>query len=86
MKSEYDFTHAKQGALSPLPAGKKRITIRLDADVVDHFKKQVEEAGGGNYQGLINQALQDHIKGKDMADIVRSAVHDAVVHELKEVA
>ncbi len=86
MKNEYDFSNAKQGALSPLPVGKKRITIRLDTDVIEYFKNQVEEAGGGNYQGLINQALQDHIKGKDMADIVRSAVHDAVIHELKKAA
>lgn len=83
---EFDFSKAKKGAVSPLPATKQRITIRLDADVVEHFKKQVEEAGGGNYQALINQALQDHIKGKDMADILRSAVHDAVVHELREAA
>lgn len=86
MKKEYDFSNAKKGALSPLPVGKKRITIRLDANVVEYFKLQVEEAGGGNYQALINQALQDHINGKDMADVVRSAVHDAVIHELREVA
>ena len=61
MKDEYDFSHGKRGALDPLPAGKVRITIRLDEDVVDWFRKQVDERGGGNYQTLINQALREHI-------------------------
>jgi metal-responsive CopG/Arc/MetJ family transcriptional regulator len=39
-----------------------RITIRLDADVIEHFKEQVREHGGGNYQTLINKALQEHIQ------------------------
>jgi uncharacterized protein (DUF4415 family) len=30
----------------------------LDTDVVDWFKAQVNEAGGGNYQSLINEALK----------------------------
>ena len=45
-----------------MPAGKTRITIRLDDDVIEWFKEQVEEAGGGNYQSLINAALREHIK------------------------
>jgi uncharacterized protein (DUF4415 family) len=38
-----------------MPQGKTRITIRLDNDVLDWFKEQVNVAGGGNYQTLINQ-------------------------------
>jgi uncharacterized protein (DUF4415 family) len=38
-----------------------RITIRLDDDVIDWFRDQVEKAGGGNYQSLINDALRDHM-------------------------
>jgi len=44
-----------------MPPGKTRITIRLDNDVVEWFRNQVEAAGRGNYQTLINQALQEHI-------------------------
>jgi uncharacterized protein (DUF4415 family) len=43
------------------PPGKARITIRLDQDVIDWFKGQVHEAGGGNYQTLINRALREYM-------------------------
>jgi uncharacterized protein (DUF4415 family) len=61
MKREYDFSKAKRGAVMPVPKGKTRITIRLDDDVIEWFRDQVERAGGGNYQSLINDALRDHM-------------------------
>jgi uncharacterized protein (DUF4415 family) len=45
----------------PVSKGKTRITIRLDKDVIAWFRNQVERAGGGNYQSLINEALREHI-------------------------
>ncbi|MBX7062391.1 MAG: BrnA antitoxin family protein [Pyrinomonadaceae bacterium] len=39
---------------------KSRITIYLDADIVDHFKKQTKNGSVG-YQTLINQALREKI-------------------------
>jgi uncharacterized protein (DUF4415 family) len=62
MRKEYDFSKAKRRAAIAAPRGKARITIRLDEEVLDWFKAQVEVAGGGNYQTLINAALVDHIK------------------------
>ena len=61
MKKEYDFSKGKRGAVVPVPKGKTRITIRIDDDILDWFRSQVEEAGGGNYQTLINDALRDYI-------------------------
>ena len=61
MKKEYDFSKGKRGAVVPVPKGKTRITIRIDDDILDWFRSQVEEAGGGNYQTLINNALRDYI-------------------------
>ena len=61
MKSEYDFSKAKRGPVLPVPKGKTRITIRLDGDVIAWFRRQVEDAGGGNYQSLINDALRQYI-------------------------
>ena len=61
MKNEYDFSRGKRGAVVPAPTGKTRITIRLDTDMVEWFQQQVETAGGGNYQTLINQALREHL-------------------------
>jgi uncharacterized protein (DUF4415 family) len=61
MRKHYDFSKAKRGAVVAVPKGKSRITIRLDDEIIDWFKMQVEEAGGGNYQSLINAALREHI-------------------------
>ncbi len=60
---EYDFDRAERGAKSW--PGKTRITIRIDTDVLNWFREQVHEAGGGNYQTLINEALRDYIRYRD---------------------
>lgn len=62
VKGEYDFSRAKRGAVIQVPRGKTRITIRLDDDLLDWFREQVDRAGGGNYQTLINDALRQHIR------------------------
>jgi uncharacterized protein (DUF4415 family) len=65
MKATYDFRKARRGAVTPSPAGKVRITIRLDKDVVQWFKSQVKAAGGGNYQTLLNNALRQFIAQRE---------------------
>ena len=62
MKKEYDFSKGKRGAVLPVPTGKTRVTIRLDDDLLDWFRDQVDKAGGGNYQSLINHALRDFME------------------------
>lgn len=62
MKSEYDFSHGERGLIVPVPSGQTRITLRLDDDITEWFKAQVEAAGGGSYQELINDALRQHIR------------------------
>ena len=61
MKKEYNFSKGKRGAVVPAPKGKTRITIRIDDDILEWFRGQVDAAGGGNYQTLINNALREHI-------------------------
>ncbi len=58
MRKQYDFSQSKASPFSNAAKGKTRITIRLDEDIVAWFKQQVDEAGGGNYQTLINSALR----------------------------
>ena len=58
----YDFSRGRRGAVLPLPPGKERITIRLDTDILEHFREAVDRAGGGNYQTLINNALREYIE------------------------
>jgi uncharacterized protein (DUF4415 family) len=61
-KREYNFSRGSRGPIISVPKGKTRITIRLDNDVLDWFREQVDRAGGGNYQTLINDALLDHMQ------------------------
>ena len=60
-----DFSKARRGAIVKPDPNKIRITIRLDGDIIEHFKKQVHDAGGGNYQTLINEALRQCITSTD---------------------
>ena len=61
MKALYDFKHGKRGPVLKAPGGKTRITIRIDDDVLEWFRKQVHAAGGGSYQTLINAALNEYV-------------------------
>jgi len=58
MKKQYDFKYGRRGAVLHVPSGKTRITIRIDDDILQWFRKQVHKAGGGSYQTLINSALR----------------------------
>jgi uncharacterized protein (DUF4415 family) len=64
-KESYDFSKGRRGAVVPVPPGKTRITIRIDTDVLDWFRQQVNVAGGGNYQTLMNQALRAHVEQRE---------------------
>lgn len=66
MRRQYDFSKATRGAVVPADSGKTRITIRLDNDILDWFRQQVNAAGGGNYQTMINSALREYTQeGKE---------------------
>ena len=56
MRAEYDFSNAKRGAVIE-PAGKTRITIFIDDDILAAFRARAEQEGKG-YQTLINAALR----------------------------
>ena len=64
MKKEYDFTKGKRAPVVRVPPEKLRVTIRLDKDILDWFRQQVDDAGGGNYQTLINDALRSFAERK----------------------
>ena len=78
MKREYDFSRGKRGPVVPVALGKTRITIRLDSDVLEWFKEQVREAGGGNYQSLINAALREFIAatGEPLEETLRRVIRE----------
>jgi uncharacterized protein (DUF4415 family) len=80
MKKEYDFSKAKRGPVVPTPAGKTRITIRLDDEILDWFRQQVHASGGGNYQSLINAALRDYIvdKKEPLEETLRRVIREEI--------
>lgn len=61
MREEYDFKNARKNPY--IQKEKRQITINLNADVVDYFKKQAEQSGIP-YQTLINLYLTDCMKNK----------------------
>ena len=76
-----DFSKGKRGPVIKPDPNKVRITIRLDADVIDHFKSIVLKAGGGNYQTLINDALREHIQAHDKG--LEKTIRKVIREELK---
>ncbi len=82
MRKEYDFSGARRGPIVPLAKGKTRITIRLDDDVLAWFKTRVHQAGGGNYQTLINEALRSVADAatESLETVVRRIVREELEH------
>jgi|SRR5665647_368472 len=80
MKKYYDFSKGKRGAVVPVPPGKTRITIRLDNEVLDWFRSQVEARGGGSYQSMINGALREFIDRthENLEDTIKRALLDTL--------
>jgi uncharacterized protein (DUF4415 family) len=78
MIKEYDFGNAKRGAVIPSPPGKTRITIRIATDLLNWFGERVDNAGGGNYQTLINDALREHVSSGDgvIENTLRRVIHE----------
>lgn len=59
--SPRDAVWTRPGALVPAE-NKKQITVRLDADVLEFFRKT-----GSRYQSRINAALREYMKAHDKA-------------------
>ncbi|MBY0398950.1 BrnA antitoxin family protein [Myxococcota bacterium] len=85
MKKYYDFSKGKPGAVIPTPPGKTRITIRIDDDVLDWFREQVDAAGGGNYQTMMNRALRGYMEseftkgaGESLEEMLRRVIEEVI--------
>jgi uncharacterized protein (DUF4415 family) len=80
LRNQYDFSKGKRGRITkpePEPAGKVKITIRLDQDVVDHFLAKADESGGAiGYQTLINEALRRSIDAPSLEAMLRRAIRE----------
>lgn len=83
MKNEYDFSKGKRGAVIK-PTGKQRITIHLDKDVIEEFRKRSEAAGYG-YQTMINEALRQFL-GKSRQPVDARTLRKILREELRNSA
>lgn len=52
---------------------KKRVTLYLDASLVDHFKEMAGERG---YQTLINETLKISVHQVDMESTIRKVIRE----------
>jgi uncharacterized protein (DUF4415 family) len=82
MGYEYDFSNGKRGAVISPDPNKIRITIRLDADIIDYFKGLVHKAGGGNYQTMINNALREYLN-KQQVPLNEEVLRRVIREELR---
>ena len=76
-----DFSKGKRGPIAKADPNKVRITIRLDADIIEHFKYLVHTTGGGNYQTLINDALREYVQAQDTE--LENALRKIIREELR---
>ena len=63
MRTEYDFSKGKRGAVVP-QKGKTRISIFIDNTVLDQFRARAEKTGTG-YQTMMNDALRRYLSDAD---------------------
>ncbi|PKO85792.1 MAG: hypothetical protein CVU18_18335 [Betaproteobacteria bacterium HGW-Betaproteobacteria-12] len=52
---------------------KKRVTLYLDATLVEHFKEMAGERG---YQTLINETLKNSLQQSDMEATIRKVIRE----------
>ena len=59
MKKEYDFSKLKKAEPKYMKHLKESVTMRIDPQVIDYFKKLAKKTGIP-YQSLINYVLKDY--------------------------
>jgi uncharacterized protein (DUF4415 family) len=69
------------GILRQKLPGKTRITIRIDDDILEWFRQQVDASGGGNYQTLMNEALRAAMQERKRP--IETVLRKVVREELK---
>jgi uncharacterized protein (DUF4415 family) len=83
MKKTYDFSEGRRGAVAPpTNPGQTPITLPLDDEVVDWFRQQVNDAGGGDYLVLINAVLREHIR-RSSGDLLEETLRKVIREELR---
>ena len=71
-------------AMARRAMAKQRVTIRLDAEVIEGFKSLVE--GERGYQSLINQALREWLTASSVSQLVEAKIERLVEDARAEIA
>ena len=79
MVPEYDFSQGRRGAVLP-HSGKTRITIWIDADILDWFRAMADREGRG-YQTALNAALRQYTQQNERP--LHELVRDVIREELR---
>ena len=82
MKKEYDFSRAKRGAVVP-QKGKTRISIYIDNDVLEQFRRRADESRRG-YQTMMNEVLREYL-AKSTRPVDENTLRRILREELKTV-
>ena len=61
----------------PVPRGKRRVNMFLDAFIIEYFKAKAGERG---YQTLMNDALAEYIRSHDLEDTMRRVIREELSH------
>jgi len=77
MRTEYDFSKGKRGAVIPVK-GKTRITIYIDDSILNEFRDRAERIGTG-YQTMMNEALKAFLEKNEKP--VTAAVLRQIIRE-----
>lgn len=78
MKDEYDFSKGARGAVLEA-AGKSRITIFLDDDILAAFRERATQSGKG-YQTLINETLRTSLSSAESTPLTVETLRK-ILHE-----
>ncbi len=89
MRKEYDLKKLKvkrrgvlpQLAGSSIENAKIRITISLDKDLIDFFKKEAKKPGSLPYQTQINQSLRALLPGSHEHNIFYEQMKGELLHD-----
>jgi uncharacterized protein (DUF4415 family) len=76
---EYDYSKAKKDPAG-YQKGKSRITIYLDREILDEFRRRSQQWGKG-YQTMINDALREYL-GKSHQPLDEAALRRIIREEL----
>jgi uncharacterized protein (DUF4415 family) len=82
-REENNFTDAKRGPVVS-QTGKTRITIYIDADILEEFRARSDKAGYG-YQTMINDALKEYLSKKEKP-LDETVLRQVIREELDRVA